>query len=111
MRAFKSAAAASLGLLLAPCAALAQQASVDPALQELNKCVAGPAGTSQAEIFSRLNPALNDPDRVAWCLYLYVNSNAATSGNNNALFETWASDNDTFQENPVWPGPATIAKP
>ncbi len=110
MRAFRSAAAASLGFLLAPCG-LAQQASVDPALQELNKCVAGAAGTTEAEIFSRLNPALNDPDRVAWCLYLYVNSNAATSGNNNALFETWASDNDTFQENPNWPGPGTTEKP
>jgi len=28
---------------------------------------------------------------------------AATAGNNNATFETWASDDDTFQQNPVFP--------
>jgi hypothetical protein len=54
------------------------------------------------------NPAMNNPDKLAWTLFLSVNANAKTTGNNNALFETWASDGDTFQTNPVWP---TIAAP
>ncbi len=32
-----------------------------------------------------------------------VNAKAASAGNNNALFETWASDGDTFRPKPVWP--------
>ncbi len=110
MRALQSVTVGILGLAIITGSALAQTGP-DPALADLNKCLAGPAGTTEADIFNRLNPALNDPDRVAWCLFLYANSNAATSGNNNALFETWASDNDTFQQNPVWPGPGTIQKP
>jgi hypothetical protein len=49
------------------------------------------------------NPAMNNPDRFAWTLFLAVNADAKTAGNNNALFETWASDGDTFQTNPTWP--------
>jgi hypothetical protein len=79
----------------------------DPSLKNLNACLTGPKSNSEPDFMKALNPALNDPDRVAWCLFLYVNSNAATGGNNNALFETWASDNDTFQTSPVWPGPGT----
>jgi hypothetical protein len=79
--------------------------SADPALTNLNNCLSAAKATSETDFMKGLNPALNDPDRVAWCLFLYVNSNASTTGNNNALFETWASDNDTFQTNPVWPGP------
>lgn len=48
------------------------------------------------------NPAMNDPDRGAWCLFLYVMSDAKGAGNNNALFETWPSDADTFQWEPHW---------
>src|SRR5882672_10290033 len=83
----------------------------DPGLKNMNACLSGPNPGSEQDFMKRLNPALNDPDRVSWCLFLYVNSNASTSGNNNALFETWASDHDTFQTNPVWPGPAAPAKP
>ena len=32
-----------------------------------------------------------------------VNADAASAGDNNALFETWASDGDTFRAKPVWP--------
>ena len=46
---------------------------------------------------------MNNPDQLAWTLFLTVNADAKTTGNNNALFETWASDGDTFQPNPVWP--------
>ena len=52
------------------------------------------------------NPAVNDPDELSWKLFLTVNADVATSGNNNALFETWASDGDTFQTSPAWPAVA-----
>ncbi|HJZ96160.1 MAG TPA: hypothetical protein VKE70_06620, partial [Candidatus Solibacter sp.] len=46
------------------------------------------------------NPAMNDPDQVAWKLFLEVNTAA---GGRNALFETWASDTDTFRATPQFP--------
>ncbi|HEX9167800.1 MAG TPA: hypothetical protein VF886_02575 [Roseiarcus sp.] len=49
------------------------------------------------------NPALNNPDEQSWKLFVTVNANAAGPGDNNALFETWASDGDMFQTTPVWP--------
>jgi hypothetical protein len=56
------------------------------------------------------NPALTDAEMTNWELFLEVNSEAKTAGNNNALFETWASDADTFQTNPTWPTtPSTLA--
>lgn len=56
------------------------------------------------------NPAMNNSDKFAWTLFLNVNSDAKTAGNNNALFETWASDGQTFVPSPVWPGtPAPLA--
>lgn len=56
------------------------------------------------------DPAMNNPDMVSWQLFVTVNAPAATSGNNNALFETWASDDDTFTQNPVWPTTPTGSK-
>ena len=47
--------------------------------------------------------ALNNPDKLAWVLFLKVNADAKSADNNNALFETWASDGDTFQPTPAWP--------
>ena len=52
---------------------------------------------------NRPNPALNNPDRRVGELFMTVNANAASAGNNNALFETWASDGDTFRPSPAWP--------
>ena len=49
------------------------------------------------------NLAMNNPDQQAWTLFLTVNADAKTTGNNNALFETWARDGETFVPNPVWP--------
>jgi hypothetical protein len=89
----------------------AAQSADDAALKNMNACLSGANPGSERDFMTRLNPALNDTDRVSWCLFLYVNSNAASTGNNNALFETWASDNDTFQTNPAWPGPGTTEKP
>jgi hypothetical protein len=54
------------------------------------------------------NPAMNAPDQVAWQLFIRVN---AAAGGSNALFETWASDTDTFKANPQFPStpsPLTI---
>jgi len=44
------------------------------------------------------------PDQFSWTLLLQVVQPAATPGNNNVLFETWASDQDTFKAQPSWPG-------
>jgi hypothetical protein len=52
------------------------------------------------------NPALNSPDQQSWELFMTVNANVAGGGNNNALFESWASDGDTFRASPVWPSGA-----
>ncbi|MET4156311.1 thiol-disulfide isomerase/thioredoxin [Bradyrhizobium sp. I1.8.5] len=53
------------------------------------------------------NPAMNSPDQLAWQFFIQVNTLA---GGNNALFETWASDTDTFNPNPQFPtAPAPLA--
>ena len=55
--------------------------------------------------------ALNNPDKLAWVLFLKVNAEAKSADNNNALFETWASDGDTFQMTPAWPTTAGRLSP
>lgn len=53
------------------------------------------------------DPALNNPDKNAWQLFIQVNSRA---GGTNAVFETFASDSDTFQPTPQFPaGPTVLA--
>jgi hypothetical protein len=52
------------------------------------------------------DPALNNPDKGSWELFALVNKAAATPGTNNVVFETWASNEDTFQTNPRFPGAA-----
>jgi hypothetical protein len=52
------------------------------------------------------NPPQNNPDRQSWELFMTVNANVASAGNNNALFESWASDGDTFRTSPAWPAGA-----
>jgi hypothetical protein len=55
------------------------------------------------------NSAMNEPDRVAWQFFIQVNARAGTTGNN-ALFETFASDTDTFATSPQFPtSPAPLA--
>ncbi|MBV8916803.1 hypothetical protein [Bradyrhizobium sp.] len=46
------------------------------------------------------NPAMNAPDQLAWQFFIQVNTSA---GGSNALFETWASDTDTFNPAPQFP--------
>jgi hypothetical protein len=55
------------------------------------------------------DPAMNNPDKDSWQLFIQVNAPAATAGNNNVLFETWATDDDTFTASPVWPTVAPVA--
>jgi len=51
------------------------------------------------------NPAMNNPDKLAWQLFIQMNSRGQGP---NSVFETFASDSDTFQLNPQYPaGPAT----
>jgi len=57
---------------------------------------------------SQVNPAMNTPDEVAWQLFIQVNTAAGAS---NALFETWASDTDTFQDSPQFPSQPTRISP
>jgi hypothetical protein len=56
------------------------------------------------------NPAVAEPEKVAWQLFALVNAPAATSGNNNATFETWANDDDTFNPSPTWPSAPSPSK-
>jgi hypothetical protein len=51
------------------------------------------------------DPALNNPDKVSWELFASVNRSVPSS-NNNVLFETWAANEDTFRQNPMFPGSA-----
>jgi hypothetical protein len=48
-------------------------------------------------------PAINNPDKVSWELFAMVNK-SVPGVNSNVLFETWASNEDTFQQNPKFPG-------
>jgi hypothetical protein len=49
------------------------------------------------------NPAMSRPDWLAWDIFAQIARPAATAGNDNVLFETWASDIDTFGNAPHWP--------
>lgn len=60
---------------------------------------------------SNSNPAMNAPDQLSWQFFIQVNTSA---GGNNATFETWASDTDTFKMNPQFPtvpGPVALRPP
>jgi hypothetical protein len=52
------------------------------------------------------NPAVNRPDQLAWQVFIQVNSRA---GGTNAVFETFASDTDTFRPNPQYPTGAVVS--
>ena len=55
-----------------------------------------------------MNPALNTPDEFNWQLFVQINQVAPTESKvgpnnvmtNNALWETWANDPDTFPSSP-----------
>ena len=70
-------------------------------------CAALLVSTAAAVAQTDPAPAMNNPDMVAWQLFIQVNSRA---GGTNAVFETFASDTDTFQPNPQYPtGPTPSA--
>jgi hypothetical protein len=50
------------------------------------------------------NPAMTAPDQVAWQLFIQVNNRA---GSSSSVFETWASDTDTFKPDPQFPAAPT----
>ncbi|GAA0323771.1 hypothetical protein GCM10009087_37590 [Sphingomonas oligophenolica] len=56
------------------------------------------------------NPAMTDPDQQAWRLFLAVNQKVPRPGANDALFETWANDGDTFKPVPAWPTTPSAGK-
>jgi hypothetical protein len=47
------------------------------------------------------NPAMSQPDKVAWRLFAEATRPTAVPGK--VTFETWASDADTFKTDPRWP--------
>jgi hypothetical protein len=55
------------------------------------------------------NPAMTQPDKYAWQLFIELNR-PAQAGGNDVLWETWATDRDTFPDKPdptkppQWPG-------
>lgn len=53
------------------------------------------AGTALAQSADP-DPALNNPDKVSWELFTLVTP-SVPGLNNNVVFETWASNEDTFQ--------------
>jgi hypothetical protein len=61
------------------------------------------AGTGHAQAVDP-NPAMNNPDKTSWELFVLATKPVPTAGNNNVMFETWASNDDMFQPNPTFPG-------
>jgi len=59
-----------------------------------------PAALWQGEGDPGPDPAMNKPDETAWRLFGDVVSDQGGA----PKFTSWASDADTFKENPVWPG-------
>jgi hypothetical protein len=57
------------------------------------------------------NPAVNETDKFAWEVFVKINR-AAKNGTNDTIWETWATDQDTFpvqpekSKPPIWPDKA-----
>jgi hypothetical protein len=49
------------------------------------------------------DPAMSEPDRVSWELFVQLVAPARLQGHNVIVFETWASNEDTFKANPEFP--------
>ncbi len=60
--------------------------------------MATPAGAQDPD------PAMNQPDKVSWELFVLVSKPGGVPGKTDVVFETWASNDDTFAQNPVFPG-------
>lgn len=66
-------------------------------------------GTSDGKNDSTENPAVNNPDKFAWELFVQINQLAEDRANS-VIWETWADDIETFPPNPNpakpprWPG-------
>jgi hypothetical protein len=68
-------------------------------IRRLVYCGALACGTS-ALAQSNADLAMNAPDQFAWQLFIQVSSRAA---NASAMFETFATNEDTFQPTPQYP--------
>jgi hypothetical protein len=57
----------------------------------------------------KANPAINESSKFAWSVFCDINK-PANNGSNDTIWETWATDRETFPSNPVanqpptWPG-------
>jgi hypothetical protein len=54
------------------------------------------------------NAAANAPDETAWRLFVQA---VTSAGGGNVVFETWASDTDTFRQTPQFPSAPTPVTP
>jgi len=55
------------------------------------------------------DPAINEPDRFAWTVFVEINK-AANNGSKDRVWEKWAPDEDVYgnpNRAPIWPGAAT----
>ena len=78
------------------------------------------------DLDTELNPAMSSPDRFAWEVFAAINT-PANNGSEETLWETWATDADTFPAEPkpascksakpeaincpLWPGPEDKFRP
>lgn len=53
------------------------------------------------------NPAINHPDLVSWQLFVQVAAPGGMPGRADVVFETWASNGDTFNPVPAFPSGPT----
>lgn len=89
------------------CGSTTEGSPEGPALQPDDVC------TSYEEQDGRqLNPALQDPDRFAWQLFVEINAPAGSG--NEVFWETWADQHDLYVKNPdpddppQWPQAAAM---
>jgi hypothetical protein len=62
------------------------------------------AGSSVAYGQAPQLPWGQNPDMLAWQTFVQVVAPAGNPQNTNVEFETWASDQDIYTDNPQWPG-------
>jgi hypothetical protein len=53
------------------------------------------------------DPAMNNPDLVSWQLFVQVAAPGGFPGKSDVVFETWASNRNTFNANPTFPAGPT----
>src|SRR5215470_6374391 len=74
----------------------------------LTSLAAGTIFISAASAQPAHAPTPDNHDKMAWELFVSATRPVTTPSGNRITFETWASNEDTFQQNPQFPG-ATAA--